>query len=122
MCIRDSYYLHRFIADKGESFAARNHYLSNGDAGSVILVSGAGILDVSDNKDNAERFMTFMTSKVAQQYFATQVHEYPLVTDGVTPNRLLEDMASLNKPDIDISQLGDLENTQALLIEVGALQ
>ncbi|MBL07089.1 MAG: iron ABC transporter substrate-binding protein, partial [Chloroflexi bacterium] len=84
--------------------------------------SGAGILDVSDNKDNAERFMTFMTSKVAQQYFATQVHEYPLVTDGVTPNRLLEDMASLNKPDIDISQLGDLENTQALLIEVGALQ
>ena len=116
------YYLHRFIADKGESFAARNHYLSNGDAGSVVLVSGAGILDVSDNKDNAERFMTFMTSKVAQQYFATQVHEYPLVTDGVTPNRLLEDMASLNKPDIDISQLGDLENTQALLIEVGALQ
>ena len=108
------YYLHRFIADKGESFAARNHYLSNGDAGSVVLVSGAGILDVSDNKDNAERFMTFMTSKVA--------HEYPLVTDGVTPNRLLEDMASLNKPDIDISQLGDLENTQALLIEVGALQ
>ena len=116
------YYLHRFIADKGESFAARNHYLDNGDAGSVVLVSGAGILDVSDNKDNAERFMTFMTSKVAQQYFATQVHEYPLVTDGVTPNRLLEDMASLNKPDIDISQLGDLENTQALLIEVGALQ
>ena len=116
------YYLHRFIADKGESFAARNHYLNNGDAGSVVLVSGAGILDVSDNKSNAERFMTFMTSKIAQQYFATQVHEYPLVTDGVTPNRLLVDMASLNKPDLDISQLGDLENTQALLIEVGALQ
>ena len=116
------YYLHRFIADNGENYAARNHYLNNGDAGSVVLVSGAGILDVSDNKDNAERFMTFMTSKVAQQYFATQVHEYPLITDGVTPNRLLVDMESLSKPDIDISQLGDLENTQALLIEVGALQ
>ena len=116
------YYLHRFIADNGENYAARNHYLNNGDAGSVVLVSGAGILDASDNKDNAERFMTFMTSKVAQQYFATQVHEYPLITDGVTPNRLLEDMESLSKPDIDISQLGDLENTQALLIEVGALQ
>ena len=116
------YYLHRFIADKGESFAARNHYLDNGDAGSVVLVSGAGILDVSDNKNNAERFMKFMTSKVAQQYFATQVHEYPLVTDGVSPNRLLRDMESLSKPEIDISQLGDLENTQKLLIEVGALQ
>ena len=66
--------------------------------------------------------MTFMTSKIAQQYFATQVHEYPLVTEGVTPNRMLVDMESLSKPDIDISQLGDLEATQALLTEVGALQ
>ena len=94
----------------------RLFYIGAGTSGRI------GILDASDNKDNAERFMTFMTSKVAQQYFATQVHEYPLITDGVTPNRLLEDMESLSKPDIDISQLGDLENTQALLIEVGALQ
>ena len=116
------YYLHRFQAEEGENFKAANHYLNNGDAGSVVLVSGAGILDSSDNKDNAERFMTFMTSKIAQQYFATQVHEYPLVTEGVTPNRMLVDMESLSKPDIDISQLGDLEATQALLTEVGALQ
>ena len=116
------YYLHRFQAKEGENFKAANHYLDNGDAGSVVLVSGAGILDSSDNKDNAERFMTFMTSKIAQQYFATQVHEYPLVTEGVTPNRMLVDMESLSKPDIDISQLGDLEATQALLTEVGALQ
>ena len=66
--------------------------------------------------------MTFMTSKIAQQYFATQVHEYPLVTEGVSPNRMLQDMESLSKPDIDISQLGDLEATQALLMKVGALQ
>jgi len=116
------YYLHRFIAKEGENFKARNHYLNNGDAGSVVLVSGAGILDASDNKGNAERFMTFMTSKIAQQYFATQVHEYPLVTEGVSPNRMLQDMESLSKPDIDISQLGDLEATQALLMKVGALQ
>ena len=116
------YYLHRFIAKEGENFKARNHYLNNGDAGSVVLVSGAGILDASDNKGNAERFMTFMTSKIAQQYFATQVHEYPLVTEGVSPNRMLQDMVSLSKPDIDISQLGDLEATQALLMKVGALQ
>ena len=66
--------------------------------------------------------MTFMTSKIAQQYFATQVHEYPLVTEGVSPNRMLQDMESLSNPDIDISQLGDLEATQALLMKVGALQ
>jgi iron(III) transport system substrate-binding protein len=116
------YYLHRFIADKGENFAARNHYLNNGDIGSVILVSGAGILDVSDNKSSAEKFIKFMTSKVAQQYFASQVYEYPLITDGVKPNRMLKDLELLNKPEIDISQLGDLEATQSLLMEVGALE
>ena len=116
------YYLHRFIADKGENFPARNHYLNNGDIGSVILVSGVGILDASDNKSSAEKFIKFMTSKVAQQYFASQVYEYPLVTDGVKPNRMLRDLESLNKPEIDISQLGDLEATQSLLIEVGALE
>ena len=116
------YYLHRFIADKGENFPARNHYLNNGDIGSVILVSGAGILEASDNKSSAEKFMKFITSKVAQQYFASQVYEYPLVTDGVKPNRMLRDLESLNKPEIDISQLGDLEATQSLLIEVGALE
>ncbi len=116
------YYLHRFIADKGENFPARNHYLNNGDIGSVILVSGAGILEASDNKSSAEKFMKFITSKVAQQYFASQVYEYPLVTDGVKPNRMLKDLESLNKPEIDISQLGDLEATQSLLIEVGALE
>ena len=35
---------------------------------------------------------------------------------------MLQDMESLSKPDIDISQLGDLEATQALLMKVGALQ
>ena len=116
------YYLHRFIADKGENFPARNHYLNNGDIGSVILVSGAGILDASDNKSSAEKFMKFMASKVAQQYFASQVYEYPLITDGVKPNRMLKNLELLNKPEIDISQLGDLEATQSLLMEVGALE
>ena len=62
LCMVNHYYLHRFIAKEGENFKARNHYLNNGDAGSVVLVSGAGILDASDNKGNAVRFMTFMTS------------------------------------------------------------
>ena len=38
------YYLFRFLAEEGESFAARNYFLPSGGPGSLIMVSGVGIL------------------------------------------------------------------------------
>jgi len=114
------YYLHRFMAEEGETFAARNYFLPGGGPGSIVLVAGAGILDVSDNKDAAEAFLKFMLSPATQDYFANQTYEYPLV-EGVNKSRLLPDLETLNTPQIDISDLGDLENTQELLRKVGAL-
>ncbi|CAI8030392.1 Iron uptake protein A2 [Geodia barretti] len=75
----------------GDDFAARNLFLKNGGPDSLVMVAGAGILGTSENRDNAETFMRFMLSKVAQQYFAGQRFEYPLV-EGVkapaaAPNR-----------------------------------
>ena len=64
------YYLHRFIQEDGEEFGARNHYLADGGPGSLVMVAGAGILETAEKRENAERFLRFMLSKVAQQYFA----------------------------------------------------
>ena len=114
------YYLHRFMAEEGETFTARNYFLPGGGPGSIVLVAGAGILDISDNKDAAEAFLKFMLSPASQGYFANQTYEYPLV-EGVKKSRLLPDLETLNIPQIDISDLGDLENTQELLRKVGAL-
>ena len=36
------YYLYRFIAEEGEGFAARNHHLSAGGPGSLVMVAGGG--------------------------------------------------------------------------------
>ena len=114
------YYLHRFIAANTESFKARNYFLPSGGPGSVVLVAGAGVLQESDNKDGAEAFIRFMLSKPAQAYFANETYEYPLV-EGVKKNHLLPDLETLNLPDIDISDLGDIAATQKLLQETGAL-
>ncbi len=114
------YYLHRFIAANTESFKARNYFLPSGGPGSVVLVAGAGVLQESDNKDGAEAFIRFMLSKPAQAYFANETYEYPLV-EGVKKNHLLPDLDTLNLPDIDISDLGDIAATQKLLQETGAL-
>ncbi len=114
------YYLYRFLAEEGDSFKARNWFTPEADPGSVVLVAGAGVLNASDNKGTAHRFLEFMLSQVGQQYFATQTHEYPLI-EGVVPDRGLPPLDSITKPDVDLSTLGDLENTQDLLREVGAL-
>ena len=114
------YYLHRFIQEEGDDFAARNLFLKNGGPDSLVMVAGAGILDTGQNRDNAEAFMRFMLSKVAQQYFAGQTFEYPLV-EGVKTHRLLPPIDTLNGPDIDLSQLSDLQGTDALLRETGVI-
>ena len=85
------------------------------------MVAGAGIVNTAENRENAERFLRFMLSTVAQQYFASQTVEYPLV-DGVETNRLLTPLEEINKPLIDMAALDDLEGTQRLLREVGVLE
>ena len=115
------YYLYRFIQEDGEGFAARNHYLEDGGPGSLVMVAGAGILGTAQNKENAERFLRFMLSKVAQQYFAGQTYEYPLV-DGVQTHRLLRPLDEINNPEIDVASLADLQGTQFMLSELGILQ
>jgi iron(III) transport system substrate-binding protein len=114
------YYLHRFIAEQGESFAARNYYTRAADPGSVVLVAGAGMLEESDNKDVAKQFIKFLLSASGQQYFASQTYEFPL-NDNAKPNNLLPALADITKPSIDLGDLIDLEGTQDLLREVGAL-
>ena len=114
------YYLHRFIQENGEGFGARNHYLDERGPGSLILVAGAGILETARNRDNAEKFLRFMLSKVAQQYFAGQTYEYPLV-EGLTAHRLLRPLADIANPEMDVASLADLKGTQRLLRDLGVI-
>ena len=115
------YYLHRFLAEEGEGFSARNYHVTDGGPGGIILVAGGGILKSAENKDNAERFFNFMLSRVAQQYFAGQTYEYPLV-DGVKTDRVLIPLDEINNPDIDMASLDDLAGTQMMLRDLGILQ
>jgi iron(III) transport system substrate-binding protein len=84
------------------------------------MVAGAGILETASNPAAAEQFLDFLLSRVAQQYFATQTYEYPLV-DGVVTARELPARDELNAANIDLADLADLQGTVALLRETGVL-
>ncbi|MEX1022631.1 MAG: iron ABC transporter substrate-binding protein [Dehalococcoidia bacterium] len=115
------YYLHRYLAEQGESYPARNYYTAPGDIGSVVGVAGAGILASSDSMDAAQRLIDFMLSDESQQYFADETYEYPVVT-SVPANADLPALDSIQPPDMDLDDFADLEGTLALLREVGALE
>jgi iron(III) transport system substrate-binding protein len=114
------YYLYRFLQEEGEGFGARNYFLPGGGPGSLVMVAGAGILSSSDNVEAAQKFIQFLLSPVAQQYFATQTYEYPLV-EGVVTHRDLPPLGELNAAQVDLSDLADLQGTVDLLSAVGAL-
>ena len=114
------YYLHRFLAEEGESFRARNDHPRAGGRGSLIMVAGAGILASSDHREEAERFLEFMLSRDAQQYFADETFEYPLV-EGVETQRTLAPLSEIRNPTVPMKELADLEGTQAILRKLGII-
>jgi iron(III) transport system substrate-binding protein len=120
--LTNHYYLYRFLREQGESFGARNHFLTGSGPGSVIMISGAGRLATSPNEQNALRFLQFMLSTPAQQYFATTTSEYPLIEGVMTPAGLppLSELEA-SALAIDMAELEDLEGTIALMRDAGVL-
>jgi iron(III) transport system substrate-binding protein len=116
------YYLYRFLREQGDGFKARNHFLSGGGPGSLIMVAGAGRLVNGKNETNALRFIQFLVSPVAQQYFSGQTFEYPVV-EGVVTQRGLPPLTELDAValDIDMADLNDLQGTTTLLQDVNVL-
>lgn len=116
------YYLYRFLAQEGEGFAARNYFLADGGPGSLLLVSGAGILKTSANAANAHRFIAYLLSPEIQQYFAEQTYEYPVVA-GISLHPLLPPLAEVDAgaANISLSDLTDLPGTAAMLSDLGIL-
>jgi iron(III) transport system substrate-binding protein len=112
------YYLLERLADGAVPVA--NHFFPGGDPGSLINAAGAGILTTAKNKTAAQAFVDFLLNEESQAYFATETYEYPLV-DGVPADDRLTPLDEIASPDIDLSDLADLEGTLELMREIGVL-
>jgi iron(III) transport system substrate-binding protein len=113
------YYLMRRVAEEPD-VRARNHFFEKGDPGALVNVAGAGILTTARNADAARAFVEFLLTDDSQRYFAEETFEYPLVA-GVAADPRMVPLADIESPDIDLSDLADLEGTLALLREAGVL-
>jgi len=115
------YYLYRFLKDDPK-FPAKNAYTKAGDPGSLVNVSGVGILASAQPAQQklAKELAQFMLGKDAQAHFAKNTFEYPLV-DGVQGPAGLPALKDRQPPKLDLASLHDLQGTLKLLQKVGAL-
>jgi len=90
------------------------------DAGALINTSGAALVEGSEKRELATRFVRHLLSAEAQEFFATRTFAYPMVA-GVPPVGGLPRIDELNPPDISLTKLSDLEPTIELMREVGVL-
>ncbi len=114
------YYLYQAIEEQGSDIPVRNYYLKNGDPGALVSVAGAGILQSAEHDEEARQFVEFLLSAEAQQYFADETYEYPLVA-GVEAQEGLPPLQQIESPNVDLGNLDDLEGTLELMQETGAL-
>ncbi len=115
------YYLLRF--KKGNSsYPVAQTFFKADDPGNLVNVAGIGVLKSSDNKKAALKFVEFLLSAKAQQYFTSDVFEYPVI-DGVIPNANLLPLSELLElaPTFDLNQMDDLDGTVDLLRRVEIL-
>ncbi|VTT85138.1 Ferric iron ABC transporter, iron-binding protein [Halorubrum sp. DM2] len=111
------YYIQRVLDGNPEASIATA--FTRGDAGAVFNVAGAAVVDSTSDATLAENFVRHLLSAEAQDYFARTTFEYPLIPD-VEPIGGLPTIDELDVPDIDLTQLSDLEPTIDLMREAGA--
>jgi iron(III) transport system substrate-binding protein len=111
------YYNYRFL-EEDPGLPTRNHRFAAGDVGGLVIPSSASVLAASGRTEEAERFIAFLLSREAQEYFAEETFEYPLAQD-VPPAAGVPPLSSLRPPDEDPGRLGDIAGTARLIQESG---
>ena len=103
-----------------DGYPVRNYHPTAGDPGSLIMVSGIGILKTSKQSEAATRFVDFLLSSVGQQYFTSKTFEYP-VAENIKISTALVPLSKIEQPSITLSDLSDLKGTLKLIQEAGVL-
>ena len=76
-----------------------------GERGTHVNISGAGVVKYSKNKDNAIKFLEYLTSTKAQSLFAQANYEYP-VNPTVEPSDLLKSWGDFKEDQTNLEEFG----------------
>ncbi len=117
--ISNHYYLFSYLAENPDT-PAFHYFFPAGDPGSLINIAGIGVINTTPKNGLAERLVLYLLGAEAQQYFADQTYEYPVI-EGIAVNERLVPLSDIEAPAINLSDLDDLETTLQMIEDSGAL-
>lgn len=111
VAIMNTYYIGKMLnsSDPEEVKVAQKvgvFFPNQNTTGTHVNVSGAGVTKNSKNKDNAVKFIGFLSGEKAQKEFAEANYEYP-VNPAVQPSELLKSWGQFKSQNINLSKLGE---------------
>ncbi len=74
--------------------------------GAHVNISAAGIAKHAPNRENAVKFLEYLTSTSAQEYFSAGNDEYPVV-DGVKLSASVKKLGDFETDDLSLRELGE---------------
>ncbi|MCP8896879.1 Fe(3+) ABC transporter substrate-binding protein [Shinella daejeonensis] len=77
---------------------------NNGDRGTHVNISGMALAKNAPNKENAIKLMEFLSAGTAQQIYAEQVYEYP-VLPGAEPSDVVKSFGAINPDTLALSEI-----------------
>lgn len=109
IAVVNSYYLARYAGgDAGEKtmFDAIGVIFPDQDGrGTHINLSGAGVTVNAPNRENAIKFIEYLTSETAQRYLADGNNEYP-AAKGMQANSNVEQLGSFKPDTLNAAEIG----------------
>lgn len=119
VAVSNTYYFARMLAGDDDALKAKLanvkvFFPNQGDRGTHVNVSGAGMAAFAPNRENAMKFLEFLVSPGAQEIFAAANFEYP-VRDGAEMSPVIASWGKFKEDEINVAELGK-NNAQAVMI------
>ncbi len=107
--LANTYYLGRWIGSENAASRSVMDALSvvfpnQEDRGTHVNISGAGVTRHAPNRENAIRFLEYLTDEFAQRLFAEGNNEYPVVGDPTGP---ITTLGTFAEDEINAALLGE---------------
>lgn len=108
LTLANTYYIGRWLASDDPAASQVTDALTvvfpnQADRGTHVNISGAGITRHAPNRENAIRFLEYLSGEFAQRLFAEGNNEYPVVGEASGP---ITKLGSFDEDDINASTLG----------------
>lgn len=112
LAISNTYYLgllHRSARAEDREIAGRMAVLfpNQGDRGTHVNISGAGVVRTAPNREAAQAFLEYLSSPPAQSIFADGNMEYPVVADA-RPHAFLVGLGQFRQDPLNAARMAAL--------------